>query len=337
MTDELRGTVRPRVFVCRPIAREALDLIANSAEMEVWPDELPPPAAVIKEKAREADGLLSLLTDRIDAAIMGGAPRLRVISNMAVGYDNVDVAEATRRRIVVGITPGVLTETSADFAFALLMAAARRVVEADRYTKQGRWKTWGPQVLLGRDIHHATLGIIGLGRIGRQVARRAHGFDMRVIYHTRVRRSAEEERELGVEYVSGLAELLAKSDFVSVHVPATAETFHLIGARELAMMKPSAVLVNTSRGTVVDQHALYEALREGKIFGAGLDVTETEPIPLDDPLLALENVIVAPHIGSASVPTRRKMALMAAENLVAGLRGEAPPHCVNPEAIYGKG
>jgi glyoxylate reductase len=322
---------RPKVFVCRPIAQEALDLVAASTEMEVWSEELPPSGSALVEKAREADGLLTLLTDRVDAALIGGSPRLRVISNMAVGYDNIDVPEATKRGILVGVTPGVLTETSADFAFALLMSAARRVVEADRYTRQGRWKTWGPQILLGQDIHHATLGIIGLGRIGAEIAKRARGFDMTVLYHSRARRP-DLESALSVAYAT-LSELLSRSDFVSVHIPLTAETRHLIGAREFAIMKPSAVFVNTSRGAVVDQKSLYEALRDRKIFAAAIDVTETEPISPDDPLLTLDNFIIAPHIASASVPTRRKMAVMAAENLLAGLRGEVPPHCVNPEAL----
>jgi len=322
---------KPKVFVCRPIAQEALELGAASTEMEVWPEDLAPPQSVLMQKARESDGLLTLLTDRVDAALIAASPKLRVISNMAVGYDNIDVPEATRHGIPVGITPGVLNETSADFAFALLMSAARRVVEADRYTRQGRWKTWGSQVLLGQDIHHATLGIIGLGRIGVEIAKRARGFDMQVLYHNRTRRP-DLEGTLGVEYAT-LSELLSRSDFVSVHVPLTTETRHLIGSRELAMMKPSAVFVNTSRGAVVDQRALYEALRDRKIFAAAIDVTETEPIAPDDPLLTLDNVIIAPHIASASVPTRRKMALMAAENLLAGLRGEVPPHCVNPEAL----
>jgi lactate dehydrogenase-like 2-hydroxyacid dehydrogenase len=252
---------------------------------------------------------------------------------MAVGYDNIDVPEATRHGIPVGITPGVLNETSADFAFALLMAAARRVVEADRYTRQGRWKTWGSQVLLGQDIHHTTLGIIGLGRIGAEIAKRARGFDMAVLYHNRTRRP-DLEGSLGVQYAT-LSGLLSRSDFVSVHVPLTVETRHLVGSKEFVMMKPSAVFVNTSRGAVVDQRALYEALRDRKIFAAAIDVTETEPIAPDDPLLTLDNVIIAPHIASASVPTRRKMALMAAENLLVGLRGEVPPHCVNPEALKG--
>jgi len=323
--------LRPRVFICRPIAREALDLIAHATETEVWPEALPPSRDTLLEKCREVDGLLTLLTDRVDAALIHASSRLRVISNMAVGYDNIDVPEATKRGIVVGITPGVLTETSADFAFALLIAAARRVVEADRYTRQGSWKTWGPMVLLGQDVHHATLGIIGLGRIGTEMAKRARGFDMRVLYHNRQRRP-DLERQTGAEYVE-LRELLSRSDFVSVHVPLSAETRHLMGAAEFSAMKPTSVLVNTSRGPVVDQKALYEALKERKIFAAAIDVTETEPIPGDDPLLTLDNVIIAPHIASASVPTRRKMAIMAAQNLLAGLRGEVPPNCVNPDAL----
>ncbi len=323
---------KPKVFVCRRIAQEALDKIARVAELAVWPDELPPPSTVIREKAKDVDGLLSLLTDKIDAAIINGATRLRVISNIAVGYDNIDVAEATKRHILVGITPGVLTETSADFAFSLLMAAARRVVEADRYTRQGKWKTWGPFVLLGQDIHHATLGIVGLGRIGKEIAKRARGFDMKILYHDTIRCPPQEESRLGIEFVDKLPILLAKADFISVHVPLTPQTRRLIGAAEFAMMKPTAVFINTSRGPVVDQTALYAALRDHTIFAAGLDVTEVEPIPPDDPLLTLENVIIAPHIASASIPTRTRMAVMAAENLVAGLTGGAMPYCVNPEA-----
>ncbi len=324
---------KPKVFVCRPIAREALEKIASETEMELWPEEIPPPASVILEKAGTAEGLLSLLTDRIDATVIKAAPRLRVISNLAVGFDNIDIKEATRRHIPVGITSGVLTDTTADFAFALLMAAARRVVEADRYTRQGKWKTWGPMVLLGQDIHHAILGIIGLGRIGKEMARRASGFRMKVLYHDAFRCPGEEERRLGIQYVENLPQLLSQADFISIHVPLTADTRHLIGEKEFALMKPTAVLVNTSRGPVVDQQALYQALKNHQIFGAGIDVTETEPIPADDPLLTLENIIIAPHIASASVPTRTKMALIAADNLLAGLRGEMLPNCANPEAV----
>lgn len=325
---------KPRVYVTRRMAQEALDKIAQVTEMEVWPEELPPPYDVLLKKVRDVDGLLPLLTDRIDANLMGAAPRLKVISNMAVGYDNIDVPEATKRGIVVGNTPGVLTETTADMAFALLMAAARRVAEADAFTRKGRWKTWGPMVMLGQDIHHATLGIVGLGRIGKEIAKRAKGFNMKVLYHDQIRQ-AQEEKQLGVEYVSELSALLSKSDFVSTHVPLGPQTHHLIGAAEFALMKPTAILINTSRGPVVDQKALYEALKSHQIFAAAIDVTEVEPIPMDSPLLTLDNIIITPHIASGSVATRTKMANMAAENLIAGVQGEIPPNCVNPEALKG--
>ena len=249
---------------------------------------------------------------------------------MAVGHDNIDVAAATRRDIRVGYTPGVLTETTADLVFALLMAAGRRIVEADNYTREGQWRSWGPMILLGQDIHHSTLGIIGLGRIGLEVAKRARGFDMRVLYYSRRRKTSEEENRLGLEYVDQMPELLSRSDFISLHVPLTKETHHLIGAPEFAVMKPTTIFINASRGSVVDQRALYEALRSGKFASAAIDVTETEPIAMDDPLLTLNNIIITPHIGSASVQTRTRMALMAADNLLAGLRGDPLPHCVNP-------
>jgi len=326
---------KPKVYVTRRIAQEALDMIAQNAELELWPEELPPPYEVILEKAQNIDGLLALLTDKIDANLMKSAPKLKVISNMAVGYDNVDIPEATRRSIVVGYTPGVLTETTADFAFALLMAAARRVVEADAYTRKEQWKTWGPMVLLGQDIHRATLGLVGLGRIGMEIAKRAKGFSMKVIYFDTQRRSTEEENELGVEYVPELSALLSQSDFVSLHVPLIPQTRHLISTAEFALMKPTAILINTSRGPVLDQKALYKALKSRQILAAAIDVSEVEPIPLDDPLLTLDNIIIAPHIASASVATRTKMAVIAAENLIAGLRGQIPPNCVNPEVIKG--
>ncbi|MFC2012742.1 2-hydroxyacid dehydrogenase [Chloroflexota bacterium] len=321
--------------MARLIAQEALNMIADAADMEVWPEELPPSHEILLEKARGIDGLLSLLTDKIDAELMDAAPKLKVISNMAVGYDNINIPEATSRSIVVGNTPGVLTETTADFAFTLIMAAARRVVEADAYTRKGLWKTWEPMVLLGQDIHHATLGLVGLGRIGMEVARRARGFNMKVIYFDAQRRSTEEERELGVEYVPELSALFSQSDFVSLHAPLLPQTRHLMGAKEFALMKPTAILINTSRGPVVDQKALYEALKSKQISAAAIDVTETEPISPDDPLLTLDNIIIAPHIASASVATRTKMATIAATNLIAGLQGQIPPHCVNPEAVRG--
>ena len=324
---------KPKVFVTRKIAQEALDMIAGSADMELWEDELPPPRNVLLNKVRTIDGLLSLLTDKVDAELMDTAPKLKVVSNLAVGYDNIDIAEATKRGIFVGNTPGVLTETTADFTFTLLLATARRLAEADRYTREGNWKTWGPMILLGRDVHHAILGIVGCGRIGLEVAKRARGFDMQVIYNDKVRRSPEEEKRFGLEYVSSLAELLSRADFVTVHTALTPETHHLISAVELAQMKPTAILINAARGTIVDQKALYQALKSRQILGAGLDVTEVEPISSNDPLLTLDNVIIAPHIASASVVTRTKMAIMAAENLLAGLRSKPPPNCVNPEVV----
>jgi glyoxylate reductase len=328
---------KPKVFVARKMAQEALDMIADATEMELWEDELPPPHDVLLNKVKDIDGLLSLLTDKVDAELMDAAPRLKIVSNMAVGFDNINVPEATKRGILVGNTPGVLTETTADFAWALIMATGRRVAEGDRWTRSGKWKTWGPMILLGYDIHHATLGIVGCGRIGLEIAKRAKGFDMKIMYYDTVRRKPEEEKEYGLEYVSKLHDLLSRADFVTVHVPLMAETRHLISTAEFAAMKPTAVFVNSSRGPVVDQKALYEALKSGQIFAAGLDVTEVEPIPMDEPLLTLDNITIAPHIASASVATRTKMATMAAANLIAGLKGEMPPNCVNPEVLQKRG
>lgn len=324
---------KSKIFVTRKLAQEALDLISRETQMEVWPGELPPEREALLDKVRDADGLLSLLTDSIDAELMEAAPNLKVISNYAVGYDNVDLGEATKRNIVVGNTPGVLTETTADMAFALLMASARRLAEGHEYTLKGRWRTWSPMVLLGQDIHGAALGIVGLGRIGAEMAKRARGFNMRVLYHDPHRKSGRIEKELGAQFVPELSDLLSAADFISIHVPLTPSTNGLIGVAEFDTMKKNAVLINTSRGGIVDQKALYEALKSGRIFAAGLDVTAVEPIPRDDPLLTLKNVIITPHIASASVKTRTKMAMMAAENLLAGLKGELPPNCVNPEAI----
>ncbi len=323
---------RTRAFVTREIPAAGLDLLRRSIEVEVWPREEPPSTAELKEiLSRGFDGLLTLLTDPITPDVMDACPGLRVISNYAVGYDNVDVAAATERGILVTNTPGVLTETTADLAWALLMAAARRVAEADRFVRAGRWRTWHPQLLLGRDVYGATLGIVGMGRIGRAVARRAAGFSMRLLYHSR-HRDPRVEEELGASYRS-LDDLLRESDFVSLHVPLTEETHHLIGRRELELMKESAVLINTSRGPVVDEAALYEVLRDGRIAAAGLDVTEEEPIPPSSPLLSLERVTILPHIGSASVESRRRMAVMAAENLLDALAGRRPKYLVNPEVL----
>lgn len=320
---------RPRVFVTRRLPGDALERLSAAARVDVWEQDLPPPRDVLLARLRDAEGLICLLTDRIDAEVLDAAPRLRVVSTMAVGYDHIDIAAATARGVPVGHTPGVLTETTADLAWALLLATARRVVEGDRFVREGRWKTWDPNLLLGYDVHGATLGIVGMGAIGQAVARRAAGFEMQVLYTRR----SERESDLGRRV--SLDELLRESDFVSLHVPLTAETRHLIGERELRLMKRTAILINTARGPVVDQAALAAALRDGVIAGAGLDVTEVEPIPPEDPLLGAPNVVILPHIGSASYATRARMAAMAVENCVAGLEGRPLPHCVNPEVERG--
>ena len=321
---------KPKIYVTRQIFDEAVDRLREATDMKYWDSEMPPSRDELLREVQDIDGLFCLLTEKIDAELFDAAPNLRVVSNMAVGFDNIDVAEATKRGIPVGNTPGVLTETTADFAFALLMAAGRRVSEGDRYTRAGNWKTWGPMVLLGQDIHGSTLGIIGFGRIGVEMAKRAKGFGMNIVYYD-VIRNEEREKEYGATYCSDVKELLAQSDFVSIHVNLTPETRHLINADTLSGMKSTAVLVNTSRGPVVDQTALYHALKDGTIGAAGLDVTEVEPISMDDPLLTLENVIIAPHIASGSVVTRTKMSLMAVDNLMAGLNGEPLPNTPNPE------
>jgi glyoxylate reductase len=325
--------VKPKVYVNRLIPEEALKKLAQSCDCRIWEGELAVPRDVLLKEVPEIDALLSLLTDKIDAPIMDAAPKLRVISNMAVGFDNIDVREATKRKIVVCNTPGVLTETTADFAFALLLAAARRVAEGERNVKEGKWKTWGPMIMLGHDVHHATLGIVGLGRIGAEVAKRAKGFDMKILYHDSVRRP-ELEKALGVEF-RDLRSLLGESDFVTVHTPLLPETYHLIGEEQFKIMKKTAIVVNTARGPIVDPKALYRALRDHQIAYAALDVTEPEPIPLNDPLLTLSNILIVPHIASASVATRTKMALMAVDNLLAALKGERPQHIVNPEVLAG--
>ncbi len=321
-----------KVFVTRQLPESALERLASHCALEVWDGFMPPDYEILLSKMDGTSGLLCLLTDRIDAQLMDAAPQLKVISNMAVGYDNIDVAAANARGIPVGNTPGVLTETTADFAFALLMAAARRIPEAQQYIRDGEWRTWHPTVLSGQDIYGATLGIVGFGRIGQAVARRAMGFRMRILAHSRDQ--SLDIDAFGAEW-QNLDDLLRESDFVSLHLPLTDATRQLIGGRELALMKPSAMLINTARGGVIDQTALYQALRDGTILAAALDVTEPEPIPMDDPLLSLDNCLVLPHIASASVATREKMAQMAVDNVVAGLRGEPLPTCVNPQLFAG--
>ncbi len=322
----------PTVFVTRKIAGPALARLRQYAQVEVWPEEAPPGREVLLAKAAQANALLTLLTDPVDAGVIEVGKNLKVISQMAVGFDNIDTAAATQRKIPVGHTPGILTETTADFAFALLMASARRIVEADKEVREGIWRPWGPYVLTGVDIYGATLGIVGFGRIGQAMARRAKGFNMRILYND-PNCGEEAGRELGAQCV-GLNELLAQSDFVSLHVYLSKETYHLIGRDQLQRMKPSGVLINTARGPVVDPDALAWALENKIIASAALDVTEPEPIPRDSPLLKLENIIIAPHIASASKATRDKMAEMAVDNAIAGLEGKRLPNCANP-AVYG--
>jgi glyoxylate reductase len=326
---------RPRVFVSRLIPDEGIRPITDATDARIWEDELPPPRAALLGAVAGCDGVVTLLTDRVDDEFLDAAgPQLKVVSNYAVGFDNVDVPACTARGVAVGNTPGVLTETTADLAFALLMAAARRVPEGDRYVRAGKWKTWGPMLLLGPDVHGATIGIVGFGRIGQAVARRAIGFGMTVVYHDVHRADPAVEAAFGATFLP-LEELLPTADFVSLHVNLTPETKGLINTEKLSWMKPTAVLVNTSRGPVVNGADLAEALRAGTIFAAGLDVTDPEPIPTDDPLLSLDNCLVVPHIASASRATRSKMAEMAAANLLAGVRGERIPTPVNPE-VYEK-
>jgi lactate dehydrogenase-like 2-hydroxyacid dehydrogenase len=312
----------PRLFITREIPEAGLDLLRGHGELDVWPDRLPPPRAALLERVRGVDGLLCCLTDRIDAEVMDAAgPGLKVISNFAVGLDNVDLEEAARRGIPVGHTPGVLTDATADLAFALLLAAARRLPEGERFIKEGRWITWEPKLLLGRDVTSATLGIVGFGRIGRAVAQRAQAFRMRVLATSR----SPVQEAPGVTPVT-LEQLLAGADFISLHAPLTPETRHLISDRTLSRVKPGAVLVNTARGGLVDQQALYRALRDGRLSAAALDVTDPEPLPADDPLLSLPNCLIVPHVGSATIATRDRMAEIAARNLIAGLTGQPLPH-----------
>jgi glyoxylate reductase len=307
-----------RVFVTRRLPGGALDRLAAGHEVEVWSEQLPPERSELLARAPELDGLLSLLTDPVDAELIEAAPRLRAISNYAVGVDNVDLDAATARGIPVGNTPGVLTDTTADLAVALMLGISRRLAEGDAYVRRGDWRTWETGLLLGHDLHGATAGIVGFGRIGRAVARRLEGFGCEIL-HT------------SGSGGTPLEELLERSDFVSVHSPLTPETRGLIGDDALARMKPTAYLVNTARGPIVDSHALARALHDGRIAGAALDVTDPEPLPGDHPLLAAPNLLVLPHLGSATHATRERMADMAVDNLLAGLAGERVPHCANPE------
>lgn len=322
---------KPKVFATHTLFPGPRNLLEQQCTVEYWEGELRPPRAEVLRRVADKDALICLLTERIDEELLAAAPRLRIVANVAVGYDNIDVAACTRRRVAATNTPGVLDETTADFAWTLLLAVARRLLEGDALARSGQWKGWNLDQLCGADVWGKTLGLVGFGRIGRAVARRAQGFGMRVLYHDAIRAPEEIERTLGASYVS-LETLLAEADFVSLHVPLLPETRHLISTAQFARMKPTAFLINTSRGPVVDEAALIAALTQGQIAGAALDVYEHEP-EIPPALRQMRNVVLAPHIASASLETRTRMAQMAVENVLALFRGEKPPNLLNPEAL----
>jgi glyoxylate reductase len=327
---------KPGVYVSTPLQQEVLDAISEVAALDYWPETSPVPPEILRQAGAEVEGIMVQVFDKVDCALLESAPNLKVVSIIGSGTDGVDVATATRKGIAVGNTPGAASKGTADMAMALLLAAARRIPEVDRFLRDGKWvHDLATMHLVGQEVHESTLGIVGLGQIGTEVASRARGFDMNILYHSRTRKQDLEEK-LGLEWIDNLPALLERSDFVSLHVRLTAETTHLIGAGELGHMKRNAILVNTSRGPVVDQKALYQALAGGGILGAALDVLEVEPVPMDDPIVALDNVVLSPHLGTDTHGTRLKVAMTAARNLFAGLRGEELPLCVNPE-IYARG
>lgn len=322
-------SVQPKVLVSRKIPQAGIDMLAQHFRLDLNAEDKALPPDELAKRLGDCDGLVCLLLDKITDELLSAAPNLKVVSNVAVGYDNFDLAALNRHRVMGTNTPGVLTDTTADFAFTLLMAAARRVVEADRYVREGKFKEWGVELFLGQDIHHATLGILGMGRIGLGMARRARGFDMRIIYHDEYRAKPEVEKEYHLEYMPQ-EEVIKQCDFLSLHVPLLPSTRHLLGAPQFEMMKRTAVIVNTSRGPVIDEAALAVALKSGTIAAAALDVFEFEPKVHPD-LMGLSNVVIVPHIASASVATRTRMATMAAENCIAALEGRTPPNLVNTD------
>jgi glyoxylate reductase len=324
--------LKPKIYVTRRISDKILSELRDVCEVSMWDEEnVPVPREILEHEIEQVDGLLCLLTETIDSALLEKAKKLKIISIMAVGYNNIDVDAATKKGIMVTNTPGVLTETTADLTFALMMATARRLIEASNFVHQNKWKTWSPMLLTGQDIYGSTLGIIGMGRIGESLAKRAKAFDMNVIYHNRTRKP-DVEQNLGLVYTD-MDSLLEQSDFVCLLTPYTPETHHLIGEKQLSLMKKSAILINTSRGGIVDETALYNALKKGEIWAAGLDVFEQEPVRSDHPLLTLPNVVALPHIGSASIKTRITMGHLAATNLLMGLSDQTPIHLVNKEVL----
>jgi glyoxylate reductase len=325
--------LKPRVFVSRNIPEAGLSLLSDKVFLEVWKGEIPPGKKILIEQAEKCEGFVVIPGDPVDREVLAAGRSLKIVSCYAVGFDSIDVEAATELGIMVTNTPDVLTEATADLAFGLLLSAARRIVEGDRLVRSGKWNQWGPRFMLGKDVSGSILGIVGMGRIGQAVARRAKAFGMGIVYHARHRNEVV-EREIGARYLEFEA-LLALSDFVSVHCPLGPTTEGLIGERQLRAMKPSSILINTSRGRVVVEADLVRALQEGWIAGAGLDVFEKEPLPAEHPFFLLENVVVCPHLGSATIRTRDQMAVLAAENLLAALRGERPLHLVNPKVQKG--
>ena len=321
-----------KIFVTRKIPKKGLELLKEKHEIEIFPHDGIPKKEEIIQGLKGKDGLLCLLSDPIDKDVINSEIKLKIIASYAVGYDNIDVAAASKRKIPVSNTPGVLTDATSEMAWALLFSVARRIVEGDKFTRAGKYYGWGPMLMLGQDVANKTLGIIGAGRIGTAVAEKSKGFNMKILYFSK-HKNEKLNRELNAKRVE-LPILLKESDFVSIHVPLSDKTFHLIGEKELKMMKENAVLVNTSRGPVIDEKALVKALKKKWIFGAGLDVYENEP-EINEELFELDNVILQPHSASATFDSRSKMAIMAAENMIAGLKGEIPPNCVNPE-IFNK-
>lgn len=323
-----------KILVTRIIPQTGLDMLSKKGELDIWEGDMAMPREELIESAGDVDAVLCLLSDKFDAEVMDAAPRLKVIGNYAVGYDNIDVDEATSRGIPVVNTPGVLTDATADLAFALILASARRIAEGDRFVRSGSFRIWGPKLMLGKDLSGAVLGVVGAGKIGEGVMRRAKCFGMEIAYCSRSRRTDLEE-ELGATRME-LDELLKCSDFISLNCPLTPETHHLIGERELSMMKKDAMLINTARGPVVDEEALYRALKDDVIGGAGLDVFEKEP-EVYGPLMELDNVTMVPHVGSATVRTRNRMAELAAGGIIDCLEGRRPQNLVNPAVFESRG
>ena len=322
--------MKPKILVTREVFDETLAYLAEHCEVESNQPDKPLDAAALAQRLKDKDGVVCCLTDRIDAALIAACTRLKVVANIAVGYNNIEVPACTARGVMVTNTPGVLDDSTADLAWTLILATARRLTEAEAYIRAGDWQGWHLKQMLGVDVHHATLGVIGMGRIGQQIVRRAAGFKMRVLYHNRNRLPADVERWLNAEYATK-DQLLAQADFVVLQMPYSPATHHYIGAAELRKMKPTAILINSTRGGAVDDAALIEALKNGTIRAAGLDVFENEP-KLNPGFLALKNVVLAPHVGSSTETTRRAMAMTAAKNAVAALAGGEPPNLLNPEA-----